>query len=285
MRPIWSGHITFGLVSIPVGIFAALEASKHVSFRQLHRKDKAPIRYKKFCSKEDVEVSNDEIVRGYEVSKGRFTIVEAEELDEVQEEVGEGDRTIEIVQFVEPSSLNPLLFEKPYWLAPQKGGAKPYKLLRAAMLDTRRVGIARFYLRTRPLLAALMPGKEALSLEVMRPADELRSPSGLAIPAEGTVRGPELEMARALIEHMSAEWDPTEHPNVYRRALQKLLKAKRTFELAAPEGDGEAPKKPKVVDLMAALQQSLGTGRTRTARRPAARRAKTAKTKKKKGAA
>jgi DNA end-binding protein Ku len=273
MRPIWSGHVTFGLVSIPVGIFAALEASKHVSFRQLHRKDKAPIRYKKFCSKEDVEVSNDEIVKGYEVSKGRFTIVEAEELDEVQEEVGEGDRTIEIVQFVEPSSLNPLLFEKPYWLAPQKGGAKPYKLLRTAMLDTRRVGIARFYLRTRPLLAALMPGKEALSLEVMRPAEELRSPSGLSIPAEGTVRGPELEMARTLIEHMSAEWDPTDHPNVYRRALQKLLKAKRTFELTGPEDEEEAPKKkPKVVDLMAALQQSLGTKRARPAKRPAKRK-------------
>jgi DNA end-binding protein Ku len=260
MRPLWSGHVTFGLVSVPVGIFAALEASKHVHFRQLHRKDKAPIRYKKFCSKEDVEVSNDEIVKGYEVSKGRYTIVEEDELDEVQEEVGEGDRTIEIVQFVEPSSLNPLLFEKPYWLAPEKGGAKPYKLLRAAMLDTRRVGIARFYLRTRPLLAALMPGKEALSLEVMRASDELRSPSGLSIPAEGTVRGPELAMARTLIENMSAEWDPTDHPNTYRKALEKLLKAKRTFALEAPEEADGTKKKAKVVDLMEALQQSLGRG-------------------------
>lgn len=274
MRPLWSGHVTFGLVSIPVGIFAALEASKHVSFRQLHRTDRAPIRYKKFCSKENVEVRNDEIVRGYEVSKGRYAIIEGEELDDVQEEMGEGDRTIEIVQFVEPASLNPLLFEKPYWLAPQKGGAKPYKLLRTAMLDTRRVGIARFYLRTRPLLAALMPGKEALSLEVMRPAEELRSPSALAIPAEGMLRGPELQMARTLIESMSAEWDPTEHPNVYRKALQKLLKAKRTFALIGPETSDEAPTKAtKVVDLMAALQESLGRQK-RPARRPRAKRKK-----------
>jgi DNA end-binding protein Ku len=261
----WSGHVTFGLVSIPVAIHAAVEASQRVSFRQLHRKDMAPIRYKKFCSEEDIEVPNDEIVKGYEVSKGRYTIVEEGELDEVQEEVGEGDRTIEIVQFVEPSSLNPLLFEKPYWLGPQKGGAKPYKLLRAAMLDTRRVGIARFYLRTRPLLAALMPGKEALSLEVMRSADELRSPSGLSIPAEGTVRGPELAMARTLIESMAAEWDPTEHPNTYRKALEKLLKAKRTFALEAPEEAVEGTtKKAKVVDLMEALQQSLGRGKGAT---------------------
>src|SRR6185295_6435466 len=100
-RSIWSGHVTFGLVSIPVGIHAALEASERVSFRQLHRKDMAPIRYKKFCSEEDVEVPNDEIVKGYEVRKGEFATVEKEELDKVQEEVGEGDHTIEIVQFVD----------------------------------------------------------------------------------------------------------------------------------------------------------------------------------------
>src|SRR5258706_10120451 len=123
-RSMWSGHVTFGLVSIPVGIHAALEASERVSFRQLHRKDMAPIRYKKFCSEEDVEVPTDEIVKGYEVRKGEYAPVEKEELDKVQEEGGEGDRTIEIVQFVDFASLNPLLFEKPYYLVPQGGGAK-----------------------------------------------------------------------------------------------------------------------------------------------------------------
>src|SRR5215470_19835722 len=138
-RSIWSGHVTFGLVSIPVGIHAALEASERVSFRQLHRKDMAPIRYKKFCSAEDVEVPADEIVKGYEVRKGEYAPVEKEELDAVQAEVGEGDRTIEIVQFVDFASLNPLLFEKPYYLAPTDGGAKAYTVLRDTLLDARRV--------------------------------------------------------------------------------------------------------------------------------------------------
>ena len=141
MKSIWSGHITFGLISIPVGLYSAIESSERVSFRLLHRKDMAPIRYKKFCSVEDVEVGNDEIVKGYEVSKKKYAVVEEEELDEVQEEVGEGDRAIDVIQFVEFSELNPLLFEKPYYLAPQKGGEKAYGVLRDALNDANRVGI------------------------------------------------------------------------------------------------------------------------------------------------
>jgi DNA end-binding protein Ku len=167
-RAIWSGTLSFGLVTIPVGLHSALAPEERVSFRMLHRKDMAPIRYKKVCSKENEEVPNDEIVKGYEVGKGKFKVVEGEELNEVQAEVGEGDRTIEILQFVDFSSLNPLLFEKPYYLAPQKGGEKAYKLLREALLEVRKVGVGRFYMRTRPLLAALVPGQEIMSLEVIR---------------------------------------------------------------------------------------------------------------------
>ncbi len=256
-RSMWSGHVTFGLVSIPVGIHAALEASERIAFRQLHRKDMAPIRYKKFCSEEDVEVPNDEIVKGYEVRKGEYAVVEKEELDEVQAEVGEGDRTIEIVQFVDFASLNPLLFEKPYYLAPTDGGAKAYAVLRATLLETRRVGIARFYLRTRPLLAILMPGPEVLALEVMRELDELRSPDGLDV-GHAKPTAAELKMARSLVESMSDEWDPTAHPNTYRKALEKLVASKRTF-VVSPREHGEAPA--KVVDLMDALRKSLGRER------------------------
>src|SRR5512144_1443375 len=124
MRAIWSGHITFGLISIPVGLYAAIESSERVSFRLLHRKDMAPIRYKKFCSEEDVEVSNDEIVKGYEVEKKRFAPVEEKELEQVSEEVGGQSHSIEVLQFVDFASLNPLSFEKPYYLAPAKGGEK-----------------------------------------------------------------------------------------------------------------------------------------------------------------
>lgn len=259
-RSIWSGHVTFGLVSIPVGIHAALEASERVSFRQLHRKDLAPIRYKKFCSAEDVEVPNDEIVKGYEVRKGEYAVVEKEELEKVREEEGEGDHTIEIVQFVDFASLNPLLFEKPYYLSPQSGGAKAYGVLRDALHETRRVGIARFYLRTRPLLAALMPTEDVLALEVMRELGELRSPDALdAGHAKATAA--ELKMARSLIESMSATWDPTEHPNTYRKALEKLVASKRTVAVMPEERREGEPR--KVVDLMEALRQSLGQERAR----------------------
>ena len=256
MKAIWSGHITFGLISIPVGLYSAIEASEHVSFRLLHRKDMVPIQYKKFCSKEDIEVPNDEIVKGYEVSKKKFAIVEAEELDEVQESVGEGDRTIDVLQFVEFSSLNPLSFEKPYYLAPQKGGEKAYAVLRDALVDANRVGITRFYLRTRPLLAALIPGKRALALEVLRPFEELRDPADLPIPAPEK-KSAEVKMARLLIDQMSEEeWDPTQHPNEYRRALEKLLSSKRKFELK--EGKGKGRESENVVDLMDALRRSVG---------------------------
>jgi DNA end-binding protein Ku len=252
MRSIWTGHITFGLISIPVGLYSAIESSERVSFRLLHRKDMAPIRYKKFCSKEDVEVGNDEIVKGYEVSKKKFAVVEGEELDEVQAELGEGDRTIDVIQFVDFGALNPLSFEKPYYLAPQKGGEKAYAVLRDALTEANRVGIARFYLRTKPLLAALLPGQKALALEVMRPFEELRDPAELPIPARDK-KSAEVKMARMLIDQMSTEgWDPTQHPNEYRKALQKLLTSKRKFAMK------ETKEPENVVDLMEALRRSVG---------------------------
>ena len=216
-RSIWSGHLTFGLVSIPVGLHSAVEASEHVSFRLLHRKDHAPIRYKKFCSKEDIEVPADEIVRGYEVQKGKYAVVEGEELEQVHEELNEGDHTIELLQFVDFSSLSPLLFDRPYYLTPMKGGDKPYAVLREALHEMKRVGIARFSLRARPLLAALLPGPQVLALEVMRETSELRSPDRLAA-GKATVRPPELDGA-PLIEQMS-RFDPTDHPNCYRKARE-----------------------------------------------------------------
>jgi len=261
MRSMWSGSVTFGLVSIPVGIHAAIEASREVHFRQLHRTDMAPIRYKKFCSEENVEVSNDEIVKGYEVRKGEYAPVEKEELENVQKDVGEGDRTIDILQFVDFASLNPLFFEKPYYLSPGRGGQKAYEVLRTALLGEKRVGIARFYLRTRPLLAALMAGPEVLSLEIMHEFDELRLPESLAAGRGSKPTAGELKMARSLINSMFTTWDPTAHPNTYRHALEKVLASKRKFAVPAktkPAGRG----KGKVVDLMEVLKASVEqTGR------------------------
>jgi DNA end-binding protein Ku len=283
-RPIWNGHLTFGLVSMPVRVYAALDASEHVGFRLLHRKDHAPISYKKFCSKEDVEVPADEIVRGYESDKGKFTLVESEELQQVQEELGEGQHSIEVLQFVEPASLDPLLFERPYFLVPGEGGGKAYALLRDALRDAGRAGVARLYLR-RPVLAALLPHGDVLALEVMRPFDELRSADRFDIPS-AKAGDAEQRMARRLIDEMAAEWEPRAHPNRYRATLEKLLAGRPRFALeeGGEEGGEGAAKEGKVVDLMEALRRSLEGGSkrreaqshasprgTRTKRRRAAR--------------
>jgi DNA end-binding protein Ku len=229
----------------------------------LHRKDKAPIVYKKYCSEEDVEVPNDEIVKGYEVSKKKYALIEKEELDEVQKSVGEGGREIEVLEFVDFASLNPLSFEKPYYVAPEKGGEKAYAVLREALTEARRVGIVRFYLRTRPLLAALLPGRQALALEVIRASEELRDPKDLPIPAQ-TRKAGEVKMARMLIDQMAEEeWDPTEHPNEYRKALEKLLASKRKFELKEPAKGGAEAGEGKVIDLMDALRRSVGQAKAR----------------------
>ena len=252
-RPVWTGQIRLALVALPVKLYSALDSKEKISFNQIHEPSKQRIRYEKVAPGVGA-VSNDEIVKGYEVSKKKFAVVEEEELDEVQEEVGEGDRTIDVLQFVEFSSLNPLSFEKPYYLAPQKGGEKAYLVLRDALTDANRVGITRFYLRTKPLLAALIPGKKALALEVLRPFEELRDPGELPIPSSEK-KSAEVKMARLLIDQMSTEeWDPTQHPNEYRRALEKLLSSKRKFTLKEGKGKGAE----NVVDLMDALRRSVG---------------------------
>jgi DNA end-binding protein Ku len=270
-RTIWKGHLTFGLVSVPIRLHAAVESSEHVAFRLLHRKDHAPITYKKFCSREDVEVPADEIVRGYEVAKNKFTVVEKEELEEVQEELGEGQHTIELLQFVEAASLDPLLFDRPYYLLPDEGGEKAYALLRDALRDSGRVGVARLYMR-RPVLGALLPHEKLLTLEAMRPFEELRKADDFPVPERKASEG-EKRMARALIDEMSTEWDPRAHPNRYRATLEKLLEGRARFALAeGGEGAAEAEGKTgKVVDLMEALRQSLGSagGRARSGARRA----------------
>jgi len=263
MRTIWKGHLTFGLISVPVGLYTAIESSERVSFRMLHRKDLAPIQYKKFCSKEDVEVENDEIVKGYEVDKNKFAVVEEEELEKVQEETaGEEDHTVEVLEFVELNSISPLSFEKPYYLAPEKGGDKAYAVLRDALIEERKVGIAKITIRTRPQLGALVPSDNALALEILRPFEELRSTSGLRLP-DSAKKSAEIKMAKMLIDQMTTEWDPAEHPNEYRQALTKLLSSKKKFAVRKAAAGGEE----NVVDLMEALKKSVGKVKPKTAAR------------------
>src|SRR6185295_9605159 len=152
-------------------------ASERISFHYLHRKDMAPIRYKKFCSKENVEVPNDEIVRGRKAGKNRWTVVEKEELEKAAEQASPEDErdAIEVLQFVPPDSIDPLQIDTPYYVAPRKGGEKAYAVLRDALADRERAGIVRLSLRERPHLAALLPVRKTLSLVTLRPFEEMRS--------------------------------------------------------------------------------------------------------------
>jgi len=269
MRPIWNGHISFGLIAIPISVHSAVESSERVSFRLLHRKDHAPIQYKKFCSKEDVEVPNDEIIRGYEVDDDEYAEVEKGELDRIGEADDDAEGAMEVLQFVEFDSLNPLSFDSPYYAAPRKGGEKAYGVLREALLEAHRIGIARFRLRKRPILAALLPGPRAIAIESLRPFEELRDPADLPIPAAAPRKSAEVKMARLLIDQMSTEgWDPADHPNTYRKGLEKLLASRRRFSLKEP---GRTTEKENVVDLMEALRKSIGQAKNHP-RRTAARR-------------
>ena len=259
MRPIWNGHITFGLISIPVSLHSAVESSERVSFRMLHRKDRSPIVYKKFCKKEDVEVPNDEIVKGWEVEDDEYAVVEKEDIEKAEKEAG-GSDDMEVLQFVEIGAVNPLSFDHPYYVSPRKGGEKAYGVLRDALLETKRVGIIRFRLRKKPTLGALLPGPKAIALESLRSYEELRDPSRVGVP-EHTKKSAEVKMARMLIDQMSGEgWDPSEHPNEYRKALKKLLSSKKRFALEE-KGEGRERETENVVDLMDALKKSLGQSR------------------------
>ena len=271
MRPIWNGHITFGLISIPVALHSAVEASERVSFRMLHRKDRAPIVYKKFCSKEDKEVPNDEIVKGYELDDDEYTLVEKEDIEKAEKEAG-GSDDMEVLQFVDFGAVNPLTFDHPYYISPRKGGEKAYGVLRDALLEAKQVGIIRFRLRKKPTLGALLPGPKAIALESLRPFEELRDPSRVGVPAH-TRKSAEVKMARMLIDQMSGQgWDPAEHPNEYRKSLKKLLASKKRFALEEKaEGKGKERAAENVVDLMEALKKSLGQPR-REPRRAAGRR-------------
>jgi len=271
VRPIWNGHITFGLISIPVSLHSAFEASERVAFRLLHRKDRAPIVYKKFCSREDVEVPNDEIVRGFEVEDDAYAVVEKEDIEKAEQEAAEGSEDMEVLQFVELGAVNPLSFDHPYYLSPRKGGEKAYGVLRDALLEARRIGIVRFVLRKRPSLAAILPGSSALALETLRSYEELRDPSKLGVPAHAK-KSAEVKMARMLVDQMSGEgWDPTEHPNQYRKALRKLLSSKARFSIGRAEEKAE--RAGNVVDLMDALKKSLGQSKGAPRRASARRRA------------
>jgi len=259
-RPIWSGTISFGLVSVPVRMYSATE-SKELRFHFLHKRDLQPIGYDKVRRDTGEHVDNDDIVRGFEVEKGRFVPLEDEDLDRLDIEL---TKTIDILDFVDLDEIDPIYFRKAYYLEPQEGAEKPYRLLARALEETGKVGIAKVVIRNKQHLAALRPWNGVLVLETMYYADEVRQPER----SDGRVRlqKPEVEMAKSLVENLSEPFKPEKYDDTYRKELLDLLRAKAKGK-ALPEPEPE--EEGEVVDLLAALRESVE--RTQKKSRPRSR--------------
>ena len=259
-RSIWKGSITFGLVNIPVGLYSA-ETRDEIHFKMLDKKTMSPIHYKRVSEESGKEVAWDDIVRGYEFSPGQYVVMSDEDLKRAKPEA---TQTIDIVDFVDLEEISPLYFDKPYYLGPDKKGAKAYALLREVLRRTNKVGIAKVVIRTRQYLAAVVARGEVLTLELLRFAHELRDPSELDVPKgkEG-VSERELDMAERLVEGMVDAWDPEKYKDDYRRDLMKMIEER--VEAGQLEASPEpAPKQQRradnVVDLMALLKRSVEEG-------------------------
>jgi DNA end-binding protein Ku len=272
-RAIWKGSISFGLVNIPVGLYAA-ETRDEISFKLLDKKTMSPIHYKRVSEESGKEVPWEETVRGYEFESGQYVVMSDEDLKRA---APEATQTIDIVDFVDLEDISTLYFDKPYYLAPDKKGAKAYALLREILRRTKKVGIAKVVIRTRQYLAAVVARGDVLTLELMRYAHELRDPSELDIPhgKEG-VSEREIDMAERLVEGMVSAWDPEKYKDTYRQELMKTIK--KRAEAGQLESSPEPAPRPKeargnVVDLMALLKQSVEQGGRKPAHKAAPRKA------------
>ena len=263
-RSIWSGTISFGLVSIPVRMFSATE-SKELRFHFVDRNDLEPVGYDKVRKDTGEHVDPDDIVRAFEIEKGRYIPLEADDLDRLDIELTHG---IDICDFVSLEEIDPLYFRQAYYLLPQQGGEKPYRLLDEALEQTGRVGIAKVVIRNKQHLACLRTFDGVLVLETMYYADEVREPASLdgdLAFRDLKVQKAEVEMAKALVENLSAEFDPRKYTDTYRAELLELLEQKAEGAPLPEPKEQEA----EVVDLMQALRDSV----ERTQRRKRARKA------------
>jgi len=254
-RSIWSGALTFGLVNVPVKLVTAV-TQQEAQFNMLHAKDGARIHMKRFCAKEDVEVPYEEIVKGYEVGKGRYVSIEKEELEAL---APKATRAIEIQDFVELAEIDPIYYERTYYLVPEKSAARPYALLLEAMRRTGKVAIASFVLRTRENLCCVRPLGPALALSTMNRADEVIAADSLELPEAAKPHEREVQMAEQLVASLTAHFEPERYPDSYRARVLDLIERKaegQTIEVAAPE-----ERSAEVVSLADALSASLEAAR------------------------
>jgi DNA end-binding protein Ku len=277
-RPVWKGHISFGLVSVPVELYSA-EGRADINFHLVDSRNAARVRYERINEETGEEVPWDKIVKGYKYSDGSYVLLSDEELEHASIEMS---RTIEIEQFVDLSQIDIRYFDRPYLIAPGKNGEKGYVLLREALSRQEKAGIARVVIRSRQHLAAVLVQDDALVLELLRLQQELRDVDDFDIP-KGELRKykvtpKEVELASQLVERMTAEWAPEEYQDEYRDELMKLIERKIESGQteAIEEIEDEPPEEePKTINIMDVLKESVAhaTKRRRTARRSPTKRA------------
>ena len=254
-RSMWSGAISFGLVNVPVKLYSAV-SPKDVRFHQIDAKSKSRVKQKRVSAATGEEVPYEDIVKGYELGPDTYVTISPEELNALDPKA---TKSIDIEDFVDLDQIDPIYYDHPYYLAPDKGGAKAYVLLRRAMQETNKVGIARVVLRTKQYLAAIRPLGNALVLETMLYPDEVNPLDDLDVPGdEIDVTEREEKMARQLIDSLTTDFEPDKYKDDYRERVLELIEQKAAGQEIVVEDAAE--EAPKVVDLMAALEASLGRG-------------------------
>lgn len=251
MRPIWKGAISFGLVTIPVGLYTATE-DKRPKFRQLRDSDHSPIKYKRVAEVDGEEVPYEKIVKGYEIDKGRYVVFTSQELEAVAQ--GKNGNVVDVVQFVKQDEIDPIYYRSSYYLAPEKSGTKAYQLLVKALEDKDMVGIAKVAIREREYLATIRTDEGVLVMETMHWPDEIREPRFETLEEPVEVRAEEMKMAEMIIDNLTSTFDPSAWHDEKREAIEEVAARKMEGEeIVAPE----APQPTGVVDLMEALKASV----------------------------
>src|SRR3954447_17487603 len=254
-RAIWSGSISFGLLNVPVKLYSAV-SKKSVSFRELRESDGSRVRHKRVAEADGEEVDYNDIVKGYEIAPDQYVVITRDELEELDPKK---TRAIEVLDFVDLDDIDPIYFDHPYYLGPDKGAERAYALLVKAMDDSHKVAVCRFVLRNRESLAALRPMDGVMTMATMRFADEVVSTSELTEVLGEEVEKPkkkELDMAKALIDSLTSEFDAEQYRDEYREELLNLIERKAKGE-SIVSTETEAPTPTKAPDLMAALEESL----------------------------
>ena len=253
-RSIWKGAISFGMVSIPIKLYTATD-EKDVSFHLLHKKDGVRIKQQRYCPEDEAVVEWNDVVRGYEIGPEQYVIMEPEDFEKVPVDT---TRTIEITDFVPDEQIDPIFYQKTYYIEPDKVGGKPFALLREVLKDSKLVALAKVTLRQKEQLCTLRVYNDVIALETMFYADEIRTTEELDAP-DTKISEKELEMARSLVKMLTGDFQPEKYTDNYREALMELIEAKAEGqEIKRP-----APVAGKVTDLMEALRASVEAARAR----------------------